>query len=239
MPNKAMGILNDIKLTYLAVELYAFVPVDENKRYKKRLIGLLKKCVHLQALEAFCGHCEYCRSIGDQDLISLSHFPSLQHCMLTHSPGMDTVINTCRNLKYFVCFSDCELSLMSTHCHNLQQLYIGSEKSDLVDTFMDIVSAHGELVHVILSVNSVAIEGMTTLIRNSPKLLIFYVVTFQPLYDDKDERLNLKTFKSTLKAKFSNRKLFTSECYMLVQDYEISNAEQLLFENTELLPVWT
>ena len=94
-------ILNDIKLTHLAVELCAIIPVDENKRYKRQLTGLLKKCIHLQALEAFCGYCEYCRSIGDEDLMLLSHFPSLQHCMLTHSPGMDIVVNTCLNLKYF------------------------------------------------------------------------------------------------------------------------------------------
>ena len=233
------GILNDVKLTHLAIELCALIPVDENKRYKKQLISLLKRCIHLQAFEAFCGDCEYCRSIGDQDLMSLSHFPSLQYCMLTHSPGVDTVVNTCRNLKYFICFSDRELSLVSTHCHNLQQLYIGSERSDLVEVFMDTISAHGELIHVILSVNSITTEGITALIKNSPKLLTFYVVTLQPLYDDKDERLNLKTFKATLKAKFLDRKLFTSGCYMLVQDYELRTAEQLLFENTELLPVWT
>ena len=104
---------------------------------------------------------------------------------------------------------------------------------------MNTVLAHGELVHVILSVNSVTTEGITSLISNSPKLLTFYLVTFQPLYDDKDERLNLKTFKATLKRKFSDRRLFISGCYMLVQDYELRNAEQLLFENTELLPVWT
>ena len=121
---KLLQILNDIKLTHLAVELCILIPVDESKRYKKQLIGLLKKCIHLQALEAFCGYCEYCRSIGDEDLMSLSQFPSLQHCMLTHSPGVDTVVNTCMNLKYFVCFSDWELSLTPVHCLNLQQLYI-------------------------------------------------------------------------------------------------------------------
>ena len=81
--------------------------------------------------------------------------------------------------------------------------------------------------------HSVTTEGIiTSYIRNSPKLLTFYVEShhnIQPLYDDKD-RL------SKLKAKFSNRKLFTSGCYMSVQDYdELSNAEQF-FENTELLP---
>ena len=236
---KLWGILNDIKLTYLAVELCVFKPLTENKQYKEQLIDLLKKCLHLQALEALCGQCDDCMSITDHDLVSLSHFPSLQHCILTHPPVIECVISNCEKLKYFMCFSDDKLLLTSMCCHNLQQLYIGSEKSDVEDTFMDAVSAHGELVHVILSVNSVTTEGITTLIKNSPKLLTFYIVTFQPLYDDKDVRLNLKTFKAKLKAKFGDRKLFTSGWYVLVQGYELYSADQLLFENTELLPVWT
>ena len=125
---------------HFAVELcIAMLPVEKNKRYRKQLMVLLKKCIHLQALEAFCDYCEYCRSIGDENLQSLSHFPALQHLMLTHSPGIDTMNNTCKSLEYFICFSDRKLFLTSVHCQHLQQLYIGSEKSDIVNSLMETV----------------------------------------------------------------------------------------------------
>ena len=52
------------------------------------------------------------------------------------------------------------------------------------------------------------------------------ISTTSYVYDDKDKRLNLKTFKAILKA--------IHLICMLVQNYEY-NAEQ--FENTELLSV--
>ena len=66
------------------------------------------------------------------------------------------------------------LSLSSTHNHNLQQLYIDSINTDVPDDFMTSVSAHGGLVHVVMFARSLTVEGVTSLVRNSPKLITLY-----------------------------------------------------------------
>ena len=54
---------------------------------------------------------------------------------------------------------------------NLQQLYIDSTYYKIPDIFLETVSVHGRLVHVILNVSSLTVDGIITLVKNSPELL--------------------------------------------------------------------
>jgi len=49
------------------------------------------------------------------------------------------------------------------------------------------ISAHGELVHVIVSINHVTPNGIASLIKNSPRLITYYVYS-------KSDGLILKDF---------------------------------------------
>jgi len=94
------------------------------------------------------------------------------------------------------------------------------------------VSAHGGLVCVYLSVNGLTTEGITTLVRNSPKL-IKICVKARHLYDMNGQRLNqrdVQDFSATLKKMFSNRKLFNVG-YCLIN-------ERLCQPPDDLLPLW-
>ena len=67
------------------------------------------------------------------------------------------------------------------------------------------MSAHGGLVHVVLSINSVPSNGITTLIENSHKLITCNIFTVDQVYDSEGMKVNLKGLKGTLKAKFSQK----------------------------------
>ena len=54
--------------------------------------------------------------------------------------------------------------------HNLEQLCISISCSD-TDTFLQSISAHGGLLHVVLSAIRLYDDGITTLIENSPNLI--------------------------------------------------------------------
>ena len=80
------------------------------------------------------------------------------------------VINNGEELRC-ASFSHLDLFLLNvTHIYNLQRLHICSPHTDVPDDFMTSVSAHGGLVHVVLSVRSLTIEDIKSLLRNSPKL---------------------------------------------------------------------
>ena len=68
--------------------------------------------------------------------------------------------------------------LSPTLMHNLEQIYIKSKNTDLSDTFLSTLSAHGGLVHVVLYVRSVTTEGVSVLVKNSPKLMGFHATLY-------------------------------------------------------------
>ena len=91
------------------------------------------------------------------------------------------------------------VSLNLAHNHNLQQLYIHESHIDVHDDFMTSISAHGGLVHVVLSVNTLKVDGITSLVRNSPQLITLYLCCGVCIGD-----------VGSLKKRFWNRKLFTA-----------------------------
>ena len=74
------------------------------------------------------------------------------------------------------------------------------------------VSAHGRLVHVVLSVNSVTSEGISILVANSPNLLSLHISSKAVIYTDcQEDDYNIIQYelRNYLQTKFHNRKLFT------------------------------
>lgn len=233
---KLWDILSSMKLTQLAVELCILKP--KVKRNTDKLIRRFQKCWNLQAIEACGDFCPYCGDCDDDRPFLLFHFPSLTYCRLSSEQPQSAqeIIVMCQGLKVFRCGCIQYLSLSSAYNWSLEQLSIASEYTDLDDTFMDTVSAHGGLVHVVLSINSVPSEGVTALIENSHKLITCNIFAYSEVYDSEGMKVNLKVLKATLKAKYPNRKLFTCGSLRLVQESSkyIGYVEEFL-ENTDLV----
>ena len=197
-------MLTDMKLTHLAVNMCVLLP---NKQH-----CLFQKCTNLQALESkYCQcHPTCVNRFVDKCLLVLSQFPSLIHIVITlnpcsqvkaHaiSPQLRDILANCKKLKYlrYVGYLGNKQFLLPTYACNLEQIYIMSKDTDLSDTFLSAISAHGGLVHVVLYVSSVTSKGVSVLVRNSPKLMGFHAT----LYD-----VNF-IYQYNVKQ-FSHRKLF-------------------------------
>jgi len=219
-------ILSNLKLTHLAMELCLLGPSqgDGHDVYKQTLISLFQKCINLQALhlEPSAGiGMEYCPDCGDynhRDVLLLCHFPSLTYCRLNQmelgSSVVENVTSTClklRHVNYSSRNSSAPLSLdqIDIQCR-LYQLYIVSDSTDVPGIFLNAVSAHGELEHVILLVRSVTTDGLAALISNSSKLSTLHVIA-QHIFP---VRLLADT-KLILSERFSRTKLFTAGSFQL------------------------
>ena len=237
-------ILSNIKkLSHLAVESCVFQDFVENDSESIRyLISLFQKCSSLQALESQGDiACSMCSSDAVIKWSFLCHFPLLRYCRLcTADPnGIQYIVNGCKELVCLSCSSQYDLFLSSVCTSSLQQLYIESEDGKLAGIFMETVSAHGGLVYVILSVNSVSAEGITSLITNSPGLLTLSIITYEYICNENGLKINLKDFKSGLKRKFPCRKLFTVGNYKLVHNNRSGECCLSDFlSGTDLLPLW-
>ena len=103
---------------------------------------------------------------------------------------------------------------------------------------MTSVSAHGELVHVVIMVESLTAEGITSLVRNSPKLITFLLYL-------KIGAETVKNVNATLKKAFSKRRLFTAgycsvTCVGNVKNFTQQNnvtVRVLQDQDTNLLPL--
>jgi len=228
---KVWEILSTMKLTHLAMD-NSFFESDSNQCItdgmdEKQLATLFKQFTTLQALELYSTYSILTRSIYNL----LAHFPSLEYCRLNDSQlstSAQDILATCKKLKYFYCCCSVQLSQLSVQ-NNLQQFYISSRKTDIDDNFMDMVSTHGGLIHVVLVVNSVTRKGITALIKNSPNLLSFRL--------DEGTKYNENNFKSlstSLRKKFADRQLFTSGLFGLVS---LVDGHGWL-QNTDLLSIW-
>ena len=234
---KLWDILSSMKLTQLAMELCTLKPLVE--RNTDKLIHRFQKCSSLQALEAPADDfCLDCGNMEDGRPLLFAHFPSLTYCRLNCEQPQcaKEIIKTCKGLKIFRCDSIDYLTLSSACSCNLEQLCIRSDETDLGSAFMDTVSAHGGLVHVVLAVNSVSSRGITALIENSHKLITCNIITVDQVYNREGTKVNLKVLKATLKAKYSHRKLFTCGNLRLTQE-KITYFRYLedFLENTDLL----
>jgi len=147
-------------------------------------------------------------------------------------------ISTCKGLKYT---NHNSLSCSVVFKCDLVELYIAFCRADLPNTFIHSVSAHGGLVHVVLCVKSVTGESVGMLRANSPNLTLYHVNTdYLPFVGT---TFSLELFDTTLKKKFSDRKLFCCGSYNLqvAENFTmfIENLEILLQEcNTYLSSLW-
>ena len=208
-------ILVDMRLTYLAIEHYMITNIRwvEDKQAKEKLIHLFQECINLKALEIhFDGR------VKKRELSVFSNFPSLVHCIVGNmSNNVEVMINSSK-LKYFVHagWNSKFSHKLSTKNNNLEELCIKSYHVDTLsipDIFMQSVSAHGGLVHVVLCAGTFSSGGIITLIGNSPKLLTFHIYAIRIKSSNKD--ITLKDMEMILKKKFANRNLFTCGSFML------------------------
>ena len=230
---KVWKILSSMKLTHLSMDasLY-FGSLDDVQ--EKQLVPLFKQCTKLQALELFATT----RIPINDNFEMLFHFPSLEYLRLSgkrHPICIQEILIAYNALRCLYCYSS-ELSQLSLSAHNnLQQLYISSRHTDLNDKFMDTVSAHSGLIHVVLLVHSMTVKGITTLIKNSPNLL---TVLFGFCEQKRYKENYFDTLNALLGKKFAHRKLFTSGLSLIRQvDEELMECADCLL-NTDLLMLW-
>jgi len=153
---------------------------------RNKLIELYQKFVSLKALE-FCStsisyHCGECYENRDKGWL-VTYFPFLEFCLILdiHRLIVKDIIESCKELRYFNCSSvDGDMLLPVCNC-SLQQLNIDSDELELPDEFMSTISAHCGLIHVLLNVRTVSIEGIAVLVENSPDLLVLHIcgISFQ------------------------------------------------------------
>ena len=198
------------KLTHLAINL-SMLTHHGNCADQQKLIGLLKSCGNLKALEITDQH----DTVDSKDLL-FSHFPSLVYVKLgTEDSGpLECTITNCHQLKYLHYYarnlSIRRISFPSSNSGHLQQLYM--ENIDLSAASAHVLSAHGGLEQIILYDVRITTSAITTLISNSPNLILLHIFdTRLNLEDYKNtmSRLNLEDYKNTMSNTFSNHKLFT------------------------------
>ena len=193
--------LVDMKLTYLAIELDAITlmswirnTINRTKDTVKNYNGLFQECIqHCISLKALEIHATYSSVKETRNLLVLSYFPSLVHCVVGDVPdNIEAIINSCLKLKYFVhtCWTSEFSYRLPVLNRNLEQLCIKApsvdHKTAIPDIFMQSVSAHGGLVHVVLCAGIFSSGGIITLISNSPELLTCHIM-------DSTSKLQTKT----------------------------------------------
>ena len=236
-------ILVDMRLTYLAIDLCVLIPQEENGQAKPEIINSFHKCSKLKSLEfqksACCPGCK-----DKRDLSVLSSFPSLVHCFVSNfSADIEIILNSCSKLKYITYACHCsEFSKqLPIQNENLEQLCIRSVSPEHVRIpaiFMQSVSAHGRLVHVVLRVGILYADGITALIENSYELLTCHIYSrFFLKTSGSYEYFTVNELEIMLKKKFSKRKLFTCGSFDLSCTQSI---EDLLIKcNADILSLWS
>ena len=223
-------ILHDMKLTHLAVD---FCVLESEAANKEKLICLYQNCWTVRGLQ--CCYCDHC---GCEDSVLLSYFPSLNCCYFEYFQDVPTfvqmdVINSCKEVKSITVHCMRQISLnVPAHNRNLQQLFIYSTDTDIVDDFMTSVSAHGGLVHVVMLVGSLTAEGITSLVRNSPNLITLNLRARTIFH----ECVNVETFNAKIKRTFYRRRLFTSGHYVVFDRLPL--VHYMIWELTDLLSLW-
>lgn len=226
------------KLSHLTLDLCLLMVPDHV--HKQRMITTYQRLLSLQALEIEFGGCKECTECSIEDLL-LSHFPLLIYCRLSYdNPNiLRSIITTCKHLKYLCCDARAKLVIPQSCSCTLQQLCIESKYTDIPDSFMDMISMHGGLEHLILSVRLVTVKGIYTLIKNSPNLISFCVFVSQPLYNENGRKLQSKDFKAKVKKEFCHHKLFTAGAFRLAVGNQFFYQYDVLSElNTDLNSLW-
>jgi len=211
-------ILSDMKLTHLAIDVCTLLTVTEDDELQ--LTMSFQKCTSLRAIEFCSTQCdrEYRYLLTDGSMSVLSYFPSFVHCVLDMSlhshyiAGLQDVLTSCKELKYLHYSHDLLSQSLSALCStNLQQLYINCYIAMISTAFMNSISAHGKLQHVVLCVKSVTSEGVCLLIANSPNLIMVHIVVNADIHSNKGTR----KLEAKIKQKFFHRQLFTSGSFTI------------------------
>jgi len=243
-----LEILVDLRLVYLAIELCVLLPYGEDDQTKQVIFSLYQKCSKLRALESHRGDsCADCRSYVSGQSLLLAHFPSLTHCLTAdiHYSAVQDIASSCKKLKYFRynSYFTCDLSCPLTQNCTLKQLCIASKDTGASDNFMDTISAHHGLVHVVLRIHSVTTKGVIALISNSPKLMTFHIHA-QSIISSEGVQFVNRDFMSALKKKFPNRKLFScGSCHVtqgtIYLKHDALNEFLMEGHNTDLTSLWS
>ena len=193
-------IIVDMKLTYLAIDLYLLI------QNKQEIIMSFQECVNLKALEIIGPP----NTRQNYDLSVLSSFPSLVHCVVGLYPcDVESLIKGCPKLKYLKYAVNFHFFNSVVQKNNLQQLYIAADDESIPNTFVQSISAHGGLVHVVLHVNCISEYGIHALIENSPNLITLHIFILHDINRAVHLLNNKKNFVMAIKQKFCDRKLFT------------------------------
>ena len=237
-----MEILVKMKLTYLAIDACVLLPYEINEQTKNVIVGLYQKSSDLKALEfVYCDDCKQVDKVGDSLL--LSKFPSLVHLVArTNRPAamrlMRDIVGGLAQLKFFIFSSEifdspCSLA---PKC-NLEQLYVDTKLLNITETFMESISAHAGLIHVVMEVRSVTGDGIAALIKNSPKLMTCHINAEHFVTSTAGARIHLQDFKTTLKKKFYNRKLFSCGSYDFSR--QPFTRFMMVHNNSDLTSLWS
>ena len=227
-------ILSNMKLTHLAVDLCM---LKHDKVVKERMCYLFQQCSVLQALEVYNDDlsCSECGEFVSGDLIQVCYFPVLSYCKLTRFHFQCSVVHdivaSCTRLSTLSIHCSLYQSLSPTltlaHSSTLKQLCLSSHCAVVLDEFMEAVSAHGGLEHVVFIVQVITFGGIVALVKNSPMLITFRAAVVQAL--EEDGIPNLRILKATLMEMFPHRKVFTMGSYLLEEH------EDLKYLNYDLL----
>ena len=238
--------LCQMKLTHLAIELCVVKPAVNNDAYKQTLSGLFKKCLSLKVLTIHRRVCIECGKSDSNIFSSFPQFPVLTCCTLVNMVYHESVVQDlirCKNLQYlhlssYDCYPGSKPLSSGSFC-SLQQVCLESHCTDITNTFMESVSAHGGLQHVILLVNSMTTDGIVILVKNSQMLITCRVVTVKTMDDEEYEIPTVKVLRTTLMERFPHRKLFTMGSYQVEQQHHGPFNDSLL-EGTDFNnPLWT
>ena len=226
-------ILSQLNLTHLALELCIMHPCEEKK---PSFICLLQKCFKLCIIECGFGNCDASLDIR---YLLVCHFPSLVHCVLHgfQSNYAEKVLSSCDTITHFKYVFRYMFPYVDSpaHNHNIQQLCIEVERSKVGDIFMDTVSAHGKLKHVVMYVSSVTLNGIRAVIQNSLKLMTFHIYVYEDIHDEQGVSVTPTAIKSTLKKAFPNRQLFAVGSLKILDGDEYC---QCLYNYDVVLPLW-
>jgi len=245
-------ILSNIKkLTYLALKVCLFgVHVTPNVQYSRKISSVFHKFSSLQGLEfhksselPLCSTCIASKPQLKWVWLFLSYFPSLRHCSCSYSDSdsVQDIITGCKELQYLSCYTLECLSLSSACTSNLKQITVFSRATDISDIFLETVSAHGGLSRIVLSINSLSSEGITSLIVNSRELMTLGVITCKSICDKQGLRINLKEFKTKMKKEFPCRKIFTVGSYKVMQNKKSFNKslrDYILEDDNDMSSMW-
>lgn len=238
---KLWEIISDMKLTHLHLEASLFQPISNS--YEERLCSLFYKCSNLQALQFDnCYTYDLCQENSNYKIkwSLLAHFPALKYCRIEdaiESTVLQEVISSCKELVCLSCTS-ARISLSPVYHFTLQQLCIAGY-IHLPDEFLDAISAHGRLVHVIFSMKSATVKGITSLVKNSPGLMTLIILMISSIHDESGSKIESSDVLCILKKAFPSRKLFAVGDCRLLQNY--NDSHMMLFKflyGTDLLPLW-